>query len=83
MNRRGYSDDDNDERMVMIDADALGWLPQQVVEEHRYDLNLLGAHFLHCVGERVFNDEVKECSGNYFRSRSRHQTVRSHHVAML
>ena len=51
MNRRGYSDDDNDERMVMIDADALGWLPQQVVDEYCYELNLPGAHFLHGVGE--------------------------------
>ena len=51
MNRRGYSDDDNDERMVMIDADALGWLPQQVVDEYSYELHLLGAHFLHGVGE--------------------------------
>ena len=51
MSRRGFSDDDNDERMVMIDADALGWLPQQVVDEYCYELDLLGAHFLHGVGE--------------------------------
>ena len=52
MSRRGFSDDDNDdERMVMIDADALGWLPQQVVDEYSYELDLLGAHFLHGVGE--------------------------------
>ena len=52
MSRRGFSDDDNDdERMVMIDAEALGWLPQQVVDEYCYELHLLGAHFLHGVGE--------------------------------
>ena len=45
--------------------DALGWLPQQVVEEHRYDLNLLGAHFLHGIGERMCNHEVQERSGNF------------------
>ena len=52
MTRRSCSHDDNDdERMVMIDADALGWLPQQVVDEYSYELDLLGAHFLHGVGE--------------------------------
>ena len=52
MSRRGFSDDDNDdERMVMIVAEALRWLPQQALDEYSYELVLLRAYFLHGVGE--------------------------------
>ena len=54
---------------ALTDMDALWRLSQQVTQEERDDLNLLGCHRGHRIGQIVLENELKERVGDGIRSR--------------
>ena len=61
----------------------LGWLLEQIAQEERCGLDLLGRHCLTGVGERVSAHKIEKGSGHYLCRRGRHQALESNALAAM